>query len=176
MFNTHLFNNNEVVTWPGVSWRWSIFVCICAFWMLRVLSMCSAVLPYLLPLLVLLSWTTAGQILGWKCRLHIPWEHCYVLCSPETVRQEFLNYTNRFLHLQSVVSALLLLLTWSLGKPQFLKQFLILLVEVISLQSSILKCIVDSRFSIVCEASWSSLSSVTVKACPAFYRGTWMNG
>jgi len=156
------------------------FVCTCAFWLLLVLSMCPAMLPYLLhPPVLLLSWTPAGQILVWECGLHIPWEHCYVLCSPRTVHQELSNYTYHFLHCQCIVSALSLLPTWSLGKPQFSKQFLIVLVVVISFQSAAVKCIADSTSSIVCAASWSSLSSVTVTVfgMPCFlswYLNEWM--
>lgn len=110
----------------------------------------------------------------WECGLHIPWENCYVLHSPPTVRQELSNYTCHFIHLQSVVSTLLLLLTWSLGKPQFSEQFLIVPVGVISFQFAAAKCIADSTTSIVCAASRSSQFSVTVTAFGmlCFYHGT----
>jgi hypothetical protein len=139
-------------------------------------------LPYLLPLpVLLLSRTTASQLLVWECGLHILWKHSYVLCSPPTVLQELSNYTYHFLHCQSVVSALLLLLTWSLGKTTIFKTVLDSTSWgwVTSYQSSAVKCIADSTSSIVYAASWSSLFSDTVTAFGmpcflSFYLNEWM--
>jgi len=106
--------------------------------------------------ILLQAWSTAGPTRDWHYQLHKPWQHCQMLCSPQTTIQEVPNYATNFLNLHYV---LVHGHQCSIVKPYFAKWFLIA-VGITNFQASAKQCTADNIFNFTHEASWSCPPSI----------------